>query len=74
MEKQMLGERVFAEPADTMGQSGLWSPGPADPPSTPGPCSLQRSLAIALFGEQALYRNSFRQLEEGQFLPESVGP
>ena len=66
MEKQMLGERVFAEPADTMGQSGLWPPGPADFPTTPGPYSLQRSLAIALIWEQALYRDSFRQLGEGQ--------
>lgn len=51
-------------------------PGPAElpQPATPGSYSLQLSLLIALFLDQALYLHSFRQLKgRHKVFPESFG-
>lgn len=57
--KPMFGKRFLA-----MQRQGdkewIWFLGPTVSPTTPSPCSLQMSLMIALFQEQAPYLNSFR--------------
>ena len=64
IEKQMFGKQMCAGPCRDHGtQSGLCFVGPARVSSTtPSLYSLQITLMIALFWEQALYLNSFRQL------------
>ena len=75
MEKQMFAKQMFAGPCRHNGkQSGLCSPGPA-PPTAPSPGSLQVSLLVALFREQALDLHSLGSEGRGEkkdFL--SLGP
>ena len=66
IEKQVSGKQVFAGLAGIMDTDGLWSPGPASVYTSPGPYSLQASLVIALFWEEALCLNSLGSQGKGK--------
>ena len=66
MEKQMSGKQVFAGPAGTMDTGEPWSLGPASVPISPGPYSLQVSLVLTLFWEEALCLNSVGSQGKGK--------